>query len=133
MHYYLFISILITGPPFITVPTQEYRLTPGTDMTLACTAQANPAVIGIFWKKNGVTILASSKYAGATLFRPSLTISNPDESDLGIYTCCATNTFNTETRVCGEDTIMIKGRIHNIDCLFVLCYAKAPWLDKCRC
>jgi hypothetical protein len=102
-------------------------------MTLACTVQASPAVIGIFWKKNGVTILASSKYAGATLVSPSLTISNPDESDLGIYECCATNTFNTETRVCGEDTIMIKGRIHNIDCLFVFCYAKPPWLDKCRC
>lgn len=124
---------MITGPPSITVPTQEYRLAPGTNMTLACTVQANPAVIDIFWKKNGYTISTSSKYTGDTHVRPSLTISNPDESDLGIYECCATNTFNTETRVCGEDTIMIKGRIHNIDCLFVFSYAKPPWLDKCRC
>jgi hypothetical protein len=72
--------------------------------------QANPAVIDIFWKKNGYTILTNSAYTGDTLVRPSLTISNPDESDLGIYECCATNTFNTETRVCGEDT-RVSGKI----------------------
>jgi hypothetical protein len=31
-------------------------------MTLACTVQANPAVIDIFWKKNGYTILTNSAY-----------------------------------------------------------------------
>ena len=112
----LYISILITGPPSITVPTQEYTLAPGTNMTLACTVQANPVATAVYWKKNGVNISPGS---GVTLASPSLTISNADESDLGIYECCATNTFNTLTRVCGEDTIMVKGSKHNIDCSFV--------------
>jgi len=106
--------IAVTGPPTVTVPTREYLLTPGIAMTLACDVQANPAATAIFWKKNGVTISAGSKYSELTPSSPSLTISNADESDLGIYECCATNTFNTSSTVCGEDTVMVKGRKHNV-------------------
>ena len=130
MYQSLYIPILITGPPSITVPTQEYQLAPGTDMNLACTVQASPVATVVYWKKNGVTISPGS---GVTLASPSLTISNADESDLGIYECCAENTFNTVTRVCGEDTIMVKGSKHNIDCSFVFRKAKPSWLDKYIC
>jgi len=98
----------------MTVPTHEYLLAPGTDMTLGCIVQANPAATAIYWKKNGVTISAGSKYSGFTLINPPLTILSVDESDLGIYECCATNTFNTSSTVCGEDTVMVKGRKHNV-------------------
>jgi hypothetical protein len=110
----MYLSIAVTGPPTVTVPTREYLLTPGIAMTLACNVQANPAATAIYWKKNGVTILAGSKYSGFTLINPPLTILSANESDLGIYECCATNTFNTSSIVCGEDTVMVKGRKHNV-------------------
>jgi hypothetical protein len=34
----------------------------------------------IYWKKNGVTILAGSKYSGFTLINPPLTILSANES-----------------------------------------------------
>lgn len=56
-----------------------------------------PPVISVTWKINDIAIdtLLGVKYQGGSISAPLLFINNLHATDQGIYTCSATNVFNT--------------------------------------
>ncbi|XP_021370011.1 hemicentin-1-like [Mizuhopecten yessoensis] len=92
----------VTGNlPTVTIGQSSYTVTTGQSLTLTCTVSASPAINSLVWKKirGGVTSTistsGSSKYSGATVNNPSLTISSTDNTDEGYYYCEATNAVGT--------------------------------------
>ena len=87
--------------PSVTVG-QGYTVTLGNSITLQCTVFATPSATSVQWNKvtNNVPVAINinlSKYSGASISTPSLTITNSAESDEGYYTCQATNAAGTGT------------------------------------
>lgn len=77
-------------------------MTLGNSITLQCTVFATPSATNVQWNKvtNNVPVAINinpSKYSGASISTPSLTITNSAESDEGYYTCQATNAAGTGT------------------------------------
>ena len=92
---------------FVDVPSvtvgQGYTCIIGNTITMTCTIFSTPSATSVQWNRNTNTVpvainVASNptKYSGATVSTPSLTISNCLESDEGYYTCQATNAVGTD-------------------------------------
>ena len=87
----------------------------GDTVFFTCQAVGEP-VPNIIWYLNGVLVQNSTiKYMiselelSNTTINSTLTISNVDISDLGIYTCNATNVVSTDT---SSGTLTSNGKLH---------------------
>ena len=105
-HILFYVFILISAPPTVQVQQPSYSVTTGNSVTLVCTVTSNLAVSSVTWQRNvGGTITTinpntnTNKYSGSTTTTPSLTIFSAAQSDVGTYTCFATNSVGT-----GEST-----------------------------
>lgn len=100
--------ITILDLPRVTIEKESYSVNEGNAVTLACTVLSSTSltVTAVSWQtiENGVSTTLNvndpSKYAGASVTSPSLTIFNANSADNGQYRCTATNTVGT-----GESTI----------------------------
>ncbi|XP_062603011.1 hemicentin-1-like isoform X19 [Saccostrea cucullata] len=89
--------------PRVTIEKDSYSVNEGNAVTLACTVLSSTStnIIDVSWQtiENGVSrtlnVNDPSKYAGASISNPSLTIFNAEISDNGQYRCTATNTVGT--------------------------------------
>eukprot|EP00105_Crassostrea_gigas_P045483 XP_019929631.1 PREDICTED: hemicentin-1-like [Crassostrea gigas] len=89
--------------PRVTIEKDSYTVNEGNAVTLACTVLSSTSsnVISVLWQtiENGVSSTLNvndpSKYSGASVSNPSLTILNAESSDNGQYRCTATNTVGT--------------------------------------
>nr|XP_022325051.1 hemicentin-1-like isoform X42 [Crassostrea virginica] len=89
--------------PRVTIEKDSYSVNEGNTVTLACTvlSSTSTSVVNVSWQtiENGVSSTLNvndpSKYAGASVSNPSLTIFNADSNDNGQYRCTATNTVGT--------------------------------------
>ncbi|XP_065932028.1 platelet binding protein GspB isoform X4 [Magallana gigas] len=89
--------------PRVTIEKDSYTVNEGNAVTLACTVLSSTSsnVISVLWQtiENGVSSTLNvndpSKYSGASVSNPSLTIFNAESSDNGQYRCTATNTVGT--------------------------------------
>ncbi|XP_071159621.1 hemicentin-1-like isoform X14 [Mytilus edulis] len=96
-------QLSVTGTiPTVTVQQPSYSVTTGNTVTLGCTVTSNLAVNDVYWQRNvggSITTIRSTtnnnKYSGSSTGTPSLTIFNADQSDVGTYTCFATNSVGT--------------------------------------
>ena len=97
---YLFTKARI---PVVTVNQSTYSEITGQSVTLQCTVSSPESILkSVLWIfDNGVSsknITQSSnvtKYNGISTATPSLTIFNLSSTDIGTYTCTATNTVGT--------------------------------------
>ncbi|XP_052058083.1 hemicentin-1-like isoform X13 [Mytilus californianus] len=94
-------SLGVTGTvPTVQVQQQSYSVTTGSSVTLVCTVTSTLTVTSVYWQRNiggSITQITTNtnKYSGSTTGTPSLTIFNADQSDVGTYTCFATNSVGT--------------------------------------
>ena len=84
--------------PTVQVQQPSYSVTTGNSVTLICTVSSSLPITSVQWQRNiGGSITAinsntnTSKYSGSTTTTPSLTIFNAASSDVGAYTCFASN------------------------------------------
>ena len=112
-------SLLILGsPPTATVNVPAYSQTTGNTITLDCVVSSpNSALQSVSWTFNNgastqiITQFSNTaKYSGSTTTTPSLTIFNLASSDVGTYTCTATNTVGTGTS--SPTTLSVTGSKH---------------------
>jgi hypothetical protein len=92
----------LIGVPTVQVQQPSYSVTTGSTVTLVCTVTSNLAITSVKWQRNvggSITTINSNtntnKYSGSTTTTPSLTIFNAASSDVGTYTCFASNSVGT--------------------------------------
>lgn len=89
--------------PTINISTTDYTVEFGTPVTIACTVNAEPGVIQIYWQKedpNGEIKeihCGTDGYDGSSPHTPSLTIRYPTKANTGQYTCIARNIVGTRS------------------------------------
>jgi hypothetical protein len=88
--------------PTVQVQQPSYSVTTGNTVTLVCTVSSSLPITSVQWQRNvngGITTINSNtntnKYSGSTTTTPSLTIFNAASSDVGTYTCFASNNVGT--------------------------------------
>ena len=88
--------------PTVQVQQPSYSVTTGNSVTLVCTVSSSLPITSVQWQRNvngGITTINSNtntnKYSGSTTTTPSLTIFSAASSDVGTYTCFATNSVGT--------------------------------------
>ncbi|XP_071166173.1 basement membrane-specific heparan sulfate proteoglycan core protein-like isoform X2 [Mytilus edulis] len=119
---------VIGGLLTVTIPQSSYSVLIGQQVTVSCTVIGTPTQTNVFWRKvvNGVQtnvdINGNSRYSGGTTSSPSLTISNTQRSDEGIYVCYATNIVgtsnsqNTFLEVTGDiPSVNIQQSLYNVN------------------
>ncbi|XP_063428599.1 hemicentin-1-like isoform X2 [Mytilus trossulus] len=84
----------------VQVQQPSYSVTTGSSVTLVCTVTSTLTVNNVYWQRNnggGTTQISTNtnKYSGSIPGTPSLTIFNANQSDVGTYTCFATNSVGT--------------------------------------
>jgi hypothetical protein len=96
------IYCFILDPPTVQVQQPSYSVTTGNTVTLVCTVTSTLQINNVQWQRNvGGTITTitsntnTNKYSGSTTSTPSLTIFNAASSDVGTYTCFASNSVGT--------------------------------------
>ncbi|XP_069133963.1 serine-rich adhesin for platelets-like isoform X36 [Argopecten irradians] len=108
-------TLSVTGNvPVVTVDQAQYSVITGQTVTLGCTVTATPGHTSVLWRKllNGVTsnvVIDNSKYQGATVANPDLTITNAVAGDQAVYTCSATNIVGTGTST--TTTLTVTGNL----------------------
>jgi hypothetical protein len=92
----------VLDPPTVTVQQPSYSVTTGNSVTLVCSVSSSLSITSVQWQRNvGGTITTitsntnTNKYSGSTTTTPSLTIFSAASSDVGTYTCFATNSVGT--------------------------------------
>ena len=86
--------------PTVQVEQSSYSVTTGNTVILVCTVTSDLAITSVEWERNvdGIktTIITNTKkYSGSSTTTPSLTIFNAESSDVGTYTCVASNKDGT--------------------------------------
>lgn len=135
MRQLCYFSLLYSiGPPHITeAPTNQTRVT-GETVVLPCTVIGayNPVVT---WQHNGEEIVNDERHH---MVDGSLTVTDVDPADGGLYVCTATN---TEGAVSANAYVSITGKHYFLylsqrrvvsfyTCLFSYCYAL--WWKRCK-
>ncbi|VDI02517.1 hemicentin, partial [Mytilus galloprovincialis] len=94
---------VVANVPSVTVG-QGYTVVIGNSITMTCSILATPSVSSVQWNRminnalDAINVTSNlTKYSGATVSTPSLTIYNCDEGDEGYYNCQATNSVGTGT------------------------------------
>ncbi|XP_060068235.1 hemicentin-1-like [Ylistrum balloti] len=97
------VTISVTGSvPVVNIQQATYTVNTGSSVTLECTVSATPQANSVTWRRNinGVSSIISingGKYNGGSVTSPSLVIYTTSSSDIGYYTCEATNAVGTGT------------------------------------
>ena len=86
--------------PTVQVEQSSYSVTTGNTVILVCTVTSDLTITSVEWERNvdGIktTIVTNTKkYSGSSTTTPSLTIFNAESSDVGTYTCVASNKDGT--------------------------------------
>ena len=88
--------------PTVQEQQPSYSVTTGNSVTLICTVSSSLPITSVQWQRNiggSITTINSNtntpKYSGSTTTTPSLTIFNAVSSDVGTYTCFASNSVGT--------------------------------------
>ncbi|XP_033753605.1 hemicentin-1-like isoform X5 [Pecten maximus] len=108
-------TLTVTGNvPVVTVDQAQYSVITGQTVTLGCSVSATPGHTSVIWRRtlNGVTsnvAIDGSKYQGATVNNPDLTITNAAAGDQAVYTCSATNIVGTGTST--TTTLIVTGSL----------------------
>ncbi|XP_069115359.1 hemicentin-1-like isoform X2 [Argopecten irradians] len=90
-------TLTVTGSiPTVSVGQNQYTVTKGSSITLQCSVSATPTATAVTWKRisSGATTVISvdgTKYSGASVSTPSLTINSAGTVDAAAYVCTATN------------------------------------------
>ncbi|OPL33462.1 hypothetical protein AM593_10437, partial [Mytilus galloprovincialis] len=91
-------TLIVTGGiPTVSIPSHEYTVTYGKDITMNCIVVSNPLHTEVFWHKfndEGQMKSINNRTQGiscCSLNNPSLTINFATPSDEGIYSCLAGN------------------------------------------
>ena len=92
----------VLDPPTVTVQQSSYSVTTGNSVTLVCSVSSSLSITSVQWQRNvggSITTINSNtnttKYSGSNTTTPSLTIFNVASSDVGTYTCFASNSVGT--------------------------------------
>ncbi|XP_052065714.1 receptor-type tyrosine-protein phosphatase mu-like isoform X2 [Mytilus californianus] len=101
-------QITVYGKPQVTISHPLYAVEIGGSITFYCSIQSNPAVSELWWTDNQAqVIIDAQRYSGGNKQNPNLTIISVKDSDRGVYTCNAKNTFGTAE----ANTTLISGNI----------------------
>ncbi|CAG2240336.1 COL6A [Mytilus edulis] len=93
-------SLRVLSQPVVSIPKREYTGDMSTQVTLECVVVANPPETTVYWRREDRGEMVdvdtrSSRYSRASPSSPSLTITNLDTSDTGMYQCFADNPVGT--------------------------------------
>ncbi|XP_048778626.2 hemicentin-1-like isoform X2 [Ostrea edulis] len=92
---------VVGNRPSVSVSQTSYSIFVGSSVTMDCSVSGNPAINNVFWSvtRNGFTNTVSttggSRYSNGDINNPSLTLSNAQQSDTGVFTCKAQNAAGT--------------------------------------
>jgi hypothetical protein len=87
--------------PSISVGQRSYSIFVGSNVLLSCSVSGNPVVTNVFWTvtRNGFTTTVStsgnSRYSNGDVNTPSLTLTNAQQVDTGVFICKAQNSAGT--------------------------------------
>ena len=98
---------LITAPPNITDTTEEYRVTFGSRVTLACPATGFPPP-SITWTKDGIPISENNPHYDIDESAGTLEIQSGESLDAGTYECTVTSLAGVTVK---EMTLKILGKL----------------------
>ncbi|XP_063404714.1 triple functional domain protein-like [Mytilus trossulus] len=96
------VEVVVTASdvPNVTIPNAEYSIWSGSAMTLECIIDSIPNHTDVYWQKEShgtvmnITSSSTNVY-GATVTKPSLTITHVTTDDEGQYICLAVNIVGT--------------------------------------
>ena len=78
---------LSAAPGYVLMALQDTDTRNGSRVVLQCSANAHPLPVHYVWKKDGVQIANSTD--------DSLVLTEVSPLDVGVYTCCPSNTLGT--------------------------------------
>ena len=90
------VCVCFTAPLVVLAPLTSYSPVIEENVALTCVITSGTATQISWFKDNGMLdISANSRFSGSTVSSPTLTISNVQQSDQGVYVCEA---FDGSTR-----------------------------------
>jgi hypothetical protein len=111
--------VLFLAVPTVQVQQSSYLVNTGNTVTLVCTVSSNLPVTSVQWQRNiGGTITTinantnTNKYSGSTTTAPSLTIFSASSSDVGTYTCFASNSVGTGQSTTTTLSVTVPGSMY---------------------
>ena len=115
MIYYIFVGYILVSPSIHPEMIDEIR-SEGDNVSLTCQATGKP-VPTISWYFNNTLLVGGMKHTisdilvNTTTISSTLTIMSVESSDVGTYTCNATNVVSTDT---SSGVLTVNGEFINI-------------------
>ena len=92
------VEVVVEFPPLVSLDqSYQHRARGGSSLELVCTVEAVPAA-RVEWWRSGMSLAGLGEVGGRAKVeyrepgRHLLTLDNPTEEDLGVYSCSANNT-----------------------------------------